>query len=293
MQKLFRRPILAFALGASLAGFAAAGTAAYAALSDDRVTACYAPKSGSLYVVGRDGASTSCLAGHTAIDWSVVGPQGPPGVFSGVLKSKSGAYSLSVTDEGIVLAGPGAKISLVGGDVRVDATGATIQATGNLGLTSGAATSVQAGTGIVAASGGSTSLAVGKDLTVTSSGAASLSSGKDSLPDERPRDEPPGRQQPRSRERRRHDRRLERRPLPGRRRQRPVEGRRHRDRQGRGCHRRGHRDCEPPRRRRAAERRRGLRTADEAHGRDPARPGRSHLPGDVLHHRLRRLSLSL
>jgi hypothetical protein len=119
MKKLLRRPILAFALGASLAGFAAAGTAAYAALGDDRVSACYAAKTGALYVIGRDGAPQRCLAGDAPIDWSISGPQGPPGAFSGSFKSPNGAYSISVTDEGIVLAGPGSTVSLEGSEITV------------------------------------------------------------------------------------------------------------------------------------------------------------------------------
>jgi hypothetical protein len=119
MQKLLRRPILAFALGAALAGFAAAGTAAYAALADDRVSACYAAKTGALYVIGRDGAPSRCLAGDAPIDWSIAGPQGPPGAFSGTFKSPNGAYSISVTDEGIVLAGPGSSVRLEGSEITV------------------------------------------------------------------------------------------------------------------------------------------------------------------------------
>src|SRR3954471_14377158 len=121
MSKLLRRPLLTFALGAALAaalGFA--GTAAYAALNDERVTACYAAKTGALYVVGRDGAPARCAAGDLPIDWSIRGPQGPAGVFTGTLRSPNGAYSISVTDAGIVLAAPGATARLVGADVSIE-----------------------------------------------------------------------------------------------------------------------------------------------------------------------------
>jgi hypothetical protein len=122
---LLRRPILAFLLGAALMGAAAAGTAAYAALTDDRVAACYVPKSGALYVVGRDGAPSRCADGHLPIDWSVRGPQGPAGVFSGTFTSPNGAYAISVTDTGIVLSGPGSAVRLTGANVAVESAGST------------------------------------------------------------------------------------------------------------------------------------------------------------------------
>ena len=123
MSTLLRRPILAFLLGAALLGAAAAGTAAYAALTDDRVAACYVPKSGALYVVGRDGAPSRCADGHLPIDWSVRGPQGPAGVFSGTFTSPNGAYAISVTDTGIVLSGPGSAVRLTGANVAVESAG--------------------------------------------------------------------------------------------------------------------------------------------------------------------------
>jgi len=47
------------------------------------------------------------------------GPQGAPGVFSGHFQSPNGAYSLDVTNNGIVLTGPAAKIQLVAGTATV------------------------------------------------------------------------------------------------------------------------------------------------------------------------------
>ena len=115
MRNLLRRPVLAFVLGAALAAAAAGGTAAYAALADERVAACYAPKTGALSVIGRDGAPTRCARRATSpIDWSIRGPQGPAGVFSGTFTSPNGAYAISVTDGGIVLSGPGSAVRLTG-----------------------------------------------------------------------------------------------------------------------------------------------------------------------------------
>jgi hypothetical protein len=167
MSTLLRRPILAFLLGAALVGAAAAGTAAYAALSDERVAACYVPKSGALYVVGRDGAPLKCADGHVPIDWAVRGPQGPAGVFSGTFTSPNGAYSISVTDAGIVLSGPGSAVRLAGASVAVESAGAiTLQAGTTIAASSGSATTLEAGKNVA--------VSTGTDLAVTVGGATSV-----------------------------------------------------------------------------------------------------------------------
>ena len=157
MPNLLRRPVLAFALGAALAAAAAGGTAAYAALADERVAACYAPKTGALYVIGRDGAPAKCADGHVPIDWSIDGPQGPAGVFSGTFKSPNGAYAISVTDSGIVLSGPGLGRAP---DRRERRDRERRRPT----------TVAQAGTSLALASGNGTTIQVGKDLAVATGG---------------------------------------------------------------------------------------------------------------------------
>lgn len=153
MALFCRRPLFAFVLGAAVAATAVAGRAAYAALADDRVAACYVPQSGALYVTGRAGTPASCLQGHVPIDWSVAGPpgaQGPPGAFSGTFRSANGAYALSITDDGVLLQGPGSSVRLTGATVTV--TGGTV--------------AVQAETAVTAAAG--------RRLSLTSAGAATL-----------------------------------------------------------------------------------------------------------------------
>lgn len=155
MSTLLRRPILAFLLGAALVG-AAAGTAAYAALSDERVAACYVPKTGALYVVGRDGAPLKCADGHLPIDWAVRGPQGPAGVFSGTFTSPNGAYSISVTDTGIVLSGPGSAVRLTGASVAVESAGdVTIESTAGRATLRGALSTLVESSGPVTVKGAS------------------------------------------------------------------------------------------------------------------------------------------
>jgi hypothetical protein len=134
MRTMLRRPILAFALGLALAVAAFAGTAAYGALTDQTVMACYAPKTGALSVVGRDGAPDECAAGTLPISWSErgpqglqgrVGPAGPAGTFAGTFTGPYGAYSISVTNAGIVLSGSGSTVRLSGPSVSVDSAGTT------------------------------------------------------------------------------------------------------------------------------------------------------------------------
>lgn len=169
MSTLLRRPLFTFLLGAALVGaLTTAGTVAYAALGGEQVSACYAPKTGALYVVGRDGAPARCADGHVPIDWSVEGPQGPPGVFSGTFTSPNGAYSLSVTDTGIALSGPGSSVRLTGAEVTVVSSGATtVQAGTTLAVAANDA-ALQVGHNLTAAVGGTTALQGGNDVTIQS-----------------------------------------------------------------------------------------------------------------------------
>jgi hypothetical protein len=75
------------------------------------------------------------------------GPQGAPGVFSGHLQSPNGLYSLDITDQGIVLAGPNhAKIQLAAGIVTVSGSQVTVMGDGNVFLRAGTAFDLEAGT---------------------------------------------------------------------------------------------------------------------------------------------------
>ena len=73
------------------------------------------------------------------------GPQGPPGVFSGHFQSPNGAYSLDVTNNGIVLTGPAAKVQIVGGTATVSGTSVKIQADIDAELKGGATATLNAG----------------------------------------------------------------------------------------------------------------------------------------------------
>jgi hypothetical protein len=65
------------------------------------------------------GAAITDAAGHTALVCNGTdGKDGQP--FSGTFKSPNGLFSVSVTDQGIKLQGPGGTISLSGGNVAVN-----------------------------------------------------------------------------------------------------------------------------------------------------------------------------
>lgn len=178
-----RRTLLAFLLGAAIAAAVFGGRAAYAALAgEERVAACYALKTGALYVTGRDGAPDGCREGDLPIDWSVRGLQGLPGVFSGTFKSPNGKYAISVTDGGIVLTGPASSVRLTGSTVSIaGGTDVTVAADRNLGLQSGNHTTVQAGLDLAADVGRNLAVATAGTTTVQGSGDVSIVSATDLL----------------------------------------------------------------------------------------------------------------
>ena len=79
MRRLFHRPALAFAAGAVLVAVVVGGRAAYAALTDDVITACFKPSNGTLYLVGDGSQRADCQPGDRPISWNAQGPAGQPG----------------------------------------------------------------------------------------------------------------------------------------------------------------------------------------------------------------------
>ena len=80
MPRLSRRTALAFVAGALLVGAVLGGRAAYAALGDDVITACFKPSNGTLYLVGDGSRRADCQPGDRPISWNAQGPAGQPGV---------------------------------------------------------------------------------------------------------------------------------------------------------------------------------------------------------------------
>jgi hypothetical protein len=79
MTRLSRRPALAFVAGALIVAAVVGGRAAYAALTDDVITACFKPSNGTLYLVGNGSSRTDCQPGDQPISWNAQGPAGSPG----------------------------------------------------------------------------------------------------------------------------------------------------------------------------------------------------------------------
>ena len=117
--------VLAAALGAGVA---------YAAIPDGSGAfhACYKTSGGQLRLVDTAG---DCNASETATEWSQTGPTGatgpsgatgptgdtgPAGTFSGVFESPNHQFKLEVSDSGIFLRGPNAKIELDNSSIRID-----------------------------------------------------------------------------------------------------------------------------------------------------------------------------
>jgi hypothetical protein len=138
-----RTPILIAGAAAVLA--LGAGVASSAIPDSSGVLhACYNTNGGQLRLVD---TASDCNPSETATQWSQTGPQGPQGdqgppgpqgdtgdpgpagTFSGSFASPDNAYSISVTNGGIVLSGPTGTISIDGGGISVQATG-TVSVTG-------------------------------------------------------------------------------------------------------------------------------------------------------------------
>ncbi len=160
MSRLFPRPALAFVAGALLVATALGGRAAYAALTDDVITACSKPSNGTLYLVGgsaptvspatspsagtprargrgrrrrrqrRDvalapGADANCPLGGSKFTSASGVTYACNGGFSAESTSPNGAYSISLEDAGIELDGPT-------GHVRLTASGIVIESAGTI-----------------------------------------------------------------------------------------------------------------------------------------------------------------
>ncbi len=73
------------------------------------------------------------------------GPQGPAGTFSGAFQSPDGRYSLSVTNDGIVLKGPAGEIDLTDSGVTAKGTTLKLQSSGTADFSGGTAVTVRGG----------------------------------------------------------------------------------------------------------------------------------------------------
>jgi hypothetical protein len=152
--------VVALAATALLAGGTAAAAAATSSPIDSSgvIHGCY-NDGGHLKVVD---PSATCPTGYSALNWNQTGPPGPPGPqgpqgpqgeqgpagpagspgqsgnFTGQFTSPNGLYSISVTDSGILLSGPGTSVNLGVGSIVLQSIG-TIDVNGALVSVNGAA----------------------------------------------------------------------------------------------------------------------------------------------------------
>ena len=126
------------------------------------------------------GAAITDAAGTTAYVCSGAngddGADGEP--FSGTFTSPNGEYTISVTDDGISLASPGALIDVAGTAITVQAAGAlNVDAGTTLGLSSGGGTAFTAGSSFALDVGTSMALSAGSALAVSAGNAFTVSAG--------------------------------------------------------------------------------------------------------------------
>ncbi|HEY2543414.1 MAG TPA: hypothetical protein VGH92_10230 [Gaiellaceae bacterium] len=200
-RKLVQIGALSAALLAGAAGVAyATSSLTSSSQATGVIQACENPGNGDLRVVANN--ATDCHANETALTWNVVGPQGPQGpqgpkgdtgpqgpqgdigpkgdtggtgpqgpagAFTGDFKSPNGQYSLSVTDTGITVSGPGGQVVLNGSGIRVRSNSTlTLESGTNTDITGGTAVSVKAGSNLTLEGSAATEL---KGSTVSVDGA--------------------------------------------------------------------------------------------------------------------------
>lgn len=152
MRRLSWRQALAYALGliTATAGFAVGAAWAGHAATGGSIQACVRHESGTLYLQNtRSGKKQACDRGDTATSWSITGPQGPQGIqgvtgaagaagapgaagatgAAGSLNnavSPNGLYTVTLSDQGILLKGPN-------GNFTVNLTGVQMNTIGGAG----------------------------------------------------------------------------------------------------------------------------------------------------------------
>jgi hypothetical protein len=126
------------------------------------------------------GAAITDAAGTTA--YACSGANGDDGAdgepFSGTFTSPNGEYTISVTDDGISLASPGALIDVAGTAITVQSAAAlNVTAGTTLGLSSGGGTAFSAGSSFDVDAGSSMAISAGSALAVAAGSAFTVSAG--------------------------------------------------------------------------------------------------------------------
>jgi hypothetical protein len=107
-----------------------------------------------------------------------VGAQGPAGTFSGTLQSPDGKYTLSVTNAGIVAAGPNGQFTLDSAGVVVKSgTTLVLDADTSLDLKAAASATIRGSITHVGCTGGSPAARVGSQIQASGNGAVGQGGG--------------------------------------------------------------------------------------------------------------------
>jgi len=149
MRRIYRRQFLAYALGllTATAGFAVGAAWAGHAANGGSVNACIARNRGTLYLQNtRSGKKQACERGDTATSWAITGPQGLPGAPgkngtngapgatgpagpagpAGSLtsaRSPNGLYTITLSNQGILLKGPRGSVTISGYGAQMNTIG--------------------------------------------------------------------------------------------------------------------------------------------------------------------------
>ena len=146
MRRLSWRQALAYALGlmTATAGFAVGAAWAGHAATGGSIQACVRHGSGTLYLQNtRSGKKQACLRNDTTTSWSITGPQGPQGI-QGVAgpagsdgapgavgpagslnsaRSANGLFTVTLSNQGILLKGPRNTITISGSGMQMNTIG--------------------------------------------------------------------------------------------------------------------------------------------------------------------------
>jgi len=150
MRRPSWRQAMAYALGllTATAGFAVGAAWAGHAASGGSVQACVSRARGTLYLQNVRNKRQPCEKGDQTIVWAVTGPQGPAGQAgapgtngapgapgaagaqgpAGSLqnaRSENGLYTITLSNQGILLKGPRATLTISGAGAQMNTVGAT------------------------------------------------------------------------------------------------------------------------------------------------------------------------
>ena len=145
MRRLSWRQALAYALGlmTATAGFAVGAAWAGHTASGGSVQACVNRLLGSLYMQNTISGKRPCLVGDATIEWGITGPQGPPGAQGAAgspganggpgpagpagslnnARSANGLYTITLSNQGILLKGPRGSVTISGAGAQMNTIG--------------------------------------------------------------------------------------------------------------------------------------------------------------------------